>query len=297
MDYPKRTIQHIHETESFKIFENSIPSEWIIRQVTERDYGIDLYLELVKSNGEVSGNMVSIQIKSSNQVDWNSELKTPIFGIKATTTNYWYSHIVPVYICLADISKAQVYFLSVKEYIRENYSTFLSNSSFKYEITKSNFLSKDDTNNFLTSYFLEKRRKYLDLYLVDFISNYDMYKDFITNGIDADFFLGVEWKKEIYVQNIYNVFFFLCDYFSIKWDLEAFKIYSEKSKEQFGDNYNLYEQQLSEILILLVPKLLQIFSSIIELVTKKEDMYWYYTNNTIYQLLMNTNIKDGIPNI
>jgi len=59
---PKRTPQHISETASFKIFSNKIPDNWIIRYVTERDYGIDLYIELVNKDNELTGDLILIQL-------------------------------------------------------------------------------------------------------------------------------------------------------------------------------------------------------------------------------------------
>ncbi|WP_165835406.1 hypothetical protein [Chryseobacterium viscerum] len=50
MKLPKRVPQHISETASFKLFSSNIPDNWIIRDITERDYGIDCYLELVNEN-------------------------------------------------------------------------------------------------------------------------------------------------------------------------------------------------------------------------------------------------------
>lgn len=63
MKLPKRVPQHISETASFKLFSSKIPDNWIIRDITERDYGIDCYLELVNDNNELSGELALIQLK------------------------------------------------------------------------------------------------------------------------------------------------------------------------------------------------------------------------------------------
>lgn len=56
MELPQRVPQHISETASYKIFSIKIPDEWILRDVTERDYGIDCYLELVNEKKRCWGN-------------------------------------------------------------------------------------------------------------------------------------------------------------------------------------------------------------------------------------------------
>ncbi len=70
MDFPKRINQLISETASFKIFSSAIPDHWIIREITERDYGIDCYIELVDHNKKLTGDLISIQLKSVQKIDW-----------------------------------------------------------------------------------------------------------------------------------------------------------------------------------------------------------------------------------
>jgi Domain of unknown function (DUF4365) len=47
-----------------------VPKEWIIRQVTERDYGVDCYIELPNTKGEVTGELLSVQLKGVSTLDW-----------------------------------------------------------------------------------------------------------------------------------------------------------------------------------------------------------------------------------
>lgn len=47
MDYPERIDNHIKESDSITILNDKLPSSWIVREISERDYGIDLYVEIV----------------------------------------------------------------------------------------------------------------------------------------------------------------------------------------------------------------------------------------------------------
>jgi hypothetical protein len=67
MEYPKRVNKHITESSSFKIFSRNIPDSWIVREVTERDYGIDLYIELATKDNRVTGELISIQLKGKEK--------------------------------------------------------------------------------------------------------------------------------------------------------------------------------------------------------------------------------------
>lgn len=62
---PQRDIRHISETASIKLFNSLVPDHWLVREVTERDYGIDLYLEIVDDRHRVTGKHISIQLKST----------------------------------------------------------------------------------------------------------------------------------------------------------------------------------------------------------------------------------------
>ena len=37
------------ESESWRLLQTLAPHEWIVRELTERDYGIDCYIELVSA--------------------------------------------------------------------------------------------------------------------------------------------------------------------------------------------------------------------------------------------------------
>jgi hypothetical protein len=89
MKFPQRVDKHVTETSSFKIFSNNIPDNWIIREVNERDNGIDCYLELVDNENQVSGELISIQLKGKQGINWTKNDYYTFSGIKISTTNYW----------------------------------------------------------------------------------------------------------------------------------------------------------------------------------------------------------------
>ncbi len=70
-----RTIQHIIDTKAVKQVFNSIPEHCVIRELTERDYGIDLMLELFEEDGfddkknpiyTSSGHVCYLQLKGTD---------------------------------------------------------------------------------------------------------------------------------------------------------------------------------------------------------------------------------------
>jgi hypothetical protein len=51
LDFPKRSTTHVMESESWRLLGQFAPKEWILRDVTERDYGIDCYIEIATKDG------------------------------------------------------------------------------------------------------------------------------------------------------------------------------------------------------------------------------------------------------
>lgn len=286
MVFPKRVEQHIIQSDSFKIFNYFAPSSWILREITERDYGIDCYIEITNPQNELIGDLVSIQLKGKSKIDWRNDLFS-LYGIKISTSNYWYNFGIPVFIIVVDTSEEKIYFNSVKKYIRQKYFTYIKQSTFNYEIDKSLILKKDDFSLLLKEYDQEKNRVLLETYVVNYFAHSEQYEEYIDQNIGADFFLGVEWEKELYIQHIYNLFKFLCNYFNIAWDLKPFCEYLLMSKKDFGDNYNLYERYASEILEKIQPKIQTLSGSIMKFISKDEEEYWYNANNTLYDIAFN----------
>ncbi len=106
---PKRVDQHVSESESFKLFLAKMPLNWIVRQVTERDYGIDCYVEIVDPSGDLTGHMFLCQLKSTEEITWAAKDEYTLYDVKISTTNYWFQFQVPVFLFLADIKCQELY--------------------------------------------------------------------------------------------------------------------------------------------------------------------------------------------
>ena len=71
-----RTHEHITDTKSIKKVLNILPDHWVVRELSERDYGIDLLIEIFHQSGddqngnpqyESSGCVVNIQVKGTSK--------------------------------------------------------------------------------------------------------------------------------------------------------------------------------------------------------------------------------------
>ena len=113
MKLPKRPETHVTEAESWRLLQSTAPKEWIVREVTERDYGIDAYIELASKDGHITGQLMSVQLKGVKGLGWKDSkgirsARSP--QIKTTTANYWLLLPVPVFLFVADLEKGDVYY-------------------------------------------------------------------------------------------------------------------------------------------------------------------------------------------
>lgn len=287
MKLPKRVENHIIETASYKIFSNNIPHNWIIREVSERDYGIDCYIELVNKHNSVTGELISIQLKGTRTIKWTKNDYYTFTGINISTTNYWNNFPTPVFICLVDIEHEKVYFVSVKENIRKNFRRHVQQKTFAYRIEKKSLLDKSNLWNFLMTYFKEKNFDKLEQNIITYFSHYNQYMEFIDENCGRDCFMGIEGSRFLYVKHFYNNLKALCDYFSIEWTIPSFSDVIKKSQAIYGDTYQLYEEQLEELLLELKNFLKPVSLMIKQEITTKEQEYWLLKNNFLYNVIYN----------
>ena len=69
MKYPKRPESHVIEADSWRLLQKLAPKNWIVREVSERDYGIDAYIELVSKDGSNTGKLMSVQLKGVRKIN------------------------------------------------------------------------------------------------------------------------------------------------------------------------------------------------------------------------------------
>lgn len=73
MKRPKRPDTHVTEAESWRLLQAIAPEEWIVREVSERDYGIDTYIELASKDGHITGDLMSVQLKGVSEINWKEK--------------------------------------------------------------------------------------------------------------------------------------------------------------------------------------------------------------------------------
>jgi len=124
-----RTITHIIDTRAVKKVVSTLPDHWAVRELTERDYGIDLMVEVFLPGSkdkkqrdayEASGALFHIQIKGTQKAILPDNA-TVGYRLKKRTLRYVERFNVPFFLFRTDVSSpsGKIYFVWLQRYIRD----------------------------------------------------------------------------------------------------------------------------------------------------------------------------------
>lgn len=283
-ELPIRADNHIRETSGYKVLESVIPSQWMIRDVTERDYGIDCYIELVDEDNRLTGEIAFVQMKSTDKIDWRvRDNGFRFYKVERTTTNYLSGFRIPTYLFLVDLTAKELYFLPVKEYKLEHYKEYSSKTdSFFYEFYKDRdlFSVASFQKSFRKSNQYEQFRNELQY----FMSNLHNYIDFCWEHNNRDCFMQIEVEGMMFFESMHRNLSFLQEYFEIPTALPSIETLANMGVKKYGDDYEhtLFEGVLTDLFDDLKASILEVADRMIELVTEKEGFYWLVERNYIF---------------
>ncbi len=290
MKFPQRPSTHIKETDSWKILQNSVPSEWLLRGVTERDYGVDCYLEIVGRDGSVRGDLISIQLKGTESLDWKQnekqnrqEAKFP--GIKIETINYWMNLAVPVFLCVAETSTKKLYFAPIKNQVRNQYKKYKLQQSLSFALSTKHILDHNQgLLNFIICYIQEKNFKELTELSRLLLIHLPQYYEFIIGNQKLDPFLGVEPNDELMFTHIYMTLHSLCNVLAIDWNIKWLSDIYDEDNKTWKDSYNnLHNLTFTQIIPQLNKKLVVVLESIKKIITEFQKEFWETKEYIIYR--------------
>jgi hypothetical protein len=304
MKLPCRPEEHIIETESWKILQNCLPSEWILRDITGRDYGIDCYIELVNNKNELTGDLVSIQLKGKKELKWQKASKSKnnvsfLSGIKTSTINYWMNLPVPTFLCVAELSSKKLYFSPIKFHVRRNYKKLLNQKTLSFKIDDRYEMTNEmGLQLFLAFYLLEKTHSVFTYKFTTLLINSRQFADFIAENYGRDSFLGVEPDVELRLLQMYLTCKFVADFLMIEWTVTPLsKAYEEDRKTWKDSFYHLHELTLSKLLFQLLQILPELIEKVRKIVLEKEKDYWIQKDTVLFYFCEQKEIDDIIKEL
>lgn len=123
-----RVYQHIIDTKAVKATMQAIPDYWVIRELTERDYGIDLMLEIFKevgqnrlghTNYDSSGHVCYLQVKGTDSALVINPDDTINFSLDKNSLLYVEKFTTPFLLVRVSTKTNEIYFVWLQRYIME----------------------------------------------------------------------------------------------------------------------------------------------------------------------------------
>lgn len=300
MEFPKRTTEHVTESASWKILQAKTPAAWILREVTERDYGIDAYIEITSTKGEVTGNLCSIQLKGTEKIEWKEGENGPrsTLSVSTTTVNYWMHLPVPVFLVLADLSTGRAHFAPVKPQVRKRFKEYLSQKSVSFHFTPDAELGTEAGD--LAFILMEVRETFHERFhatLREFLIHWEQYLDFIQEHSGWDVHLGIESNDEMMFVHIFTSSKFLADFLEVDWPFPPLaEIY--KSEEHWNDQYyRLHQHTLNPLLESLEPVYLAVLDKCRDYVLTTQKEYWRIADRLLVEHCHYLNFQQHLDEI
>jgi len=269
-NFPVRHENHVLETISEKIFNNSMPNIWIVRDLTERDYGFDAMLELASSHSEAIGKVAAIQLKAAKKLRFNNAGIYTHYGIDKRTTNYWLNSNLPTFLFFTDELTQKLYYLPVQSYVRENFSAYSSGDKFPYRVSAASVFTPEifqrDFNECERLIELETHISGLQVLYNNFSTYFDG-----NHGRDGHMTID-DQQKEGMLNNLYNQVEALCRLTNVHWGLLSVDEFI--SQNPYGPDLEMYEYHMTEVLKQLDLKLTQCLNTIKQVVLIKQSAYW-----------------------
>jgi hypothetical protein len=297
LKFPKRTDTHITETESWRILDSLAPRDWIVREVTERDYGIDAYIELVGENDEVTGKLVSAQLKGVDAIDWKKgkegELKSAASPqIKTSTANYWHGLPVPVFLLVADLAARNVYFVPVKEHIRANFDKLLEQDTLTFPVLEIQSLRSPDGDELFKQYHARERlQPQFAFHMTNLISQMQTFAESIRENQNRDGFMEVEAERHLQFRALHESCRMASIYLDGKWPLETLVDLYKRDRDDFKDQWSfLHEQTLDHALQRIEPLFSSLVRKAIKRVCETEAAYWRTTDAAFHLLCCSSDL-------
>lgn len=300
MKFPKRSDTHKIEASSWKLLQELAPDEWIVREVSERDYGIDAYIEIVTAAGDVTGNLISIQLKGVEKLDWKAgergtkSARSP--SIKTTTASYWLNLPVPVFLFVAELSSRKIFYVSVEEDIRSQFENLSKQDSITFKLMDElNIESTIGAALFNRFVALEKTHSQFSFHISNLLSHIESLGDFIINNQNRDSFMEVDSDRHLQLRTLYQACRMASVYLDGEWKVDSLKDLYIRDQNQWKDPYvYLHEGTLDYILRKLELLFPQLVRKALKLVSETQAAYWRSRDPVFFLLCSNGELEWSI---
>lgn len=255
--YPLRHDTHVTDNAAKSILRSALPPGWMLRELSENDYGIDFQLEFTSLGNRVTGQIAGIQLKGTSTGNMSSQGSHNV-SVKRSTLNLWRNYEAPVLIVLVDTVSRMIYSKSIEHEIRREPEKYIkgNSESLSFLFTSSDLLN---TNKAITDYRAGKNLRSMDHDLPsvmhvhrDFVKLFRRYRRDGHMPVDGDGSFDVDnvgkHKYERQLRGVYSRMQKLSCLLDIRWNVATVEeiIRTEKWNSYEGDE--MMEHHFTSIL-------------------------------------------------
>jgi hypothetical protein len=303
MKFPERSTTHKIEAASWRLLQELAPEEWIVREVSERDYGVDAYIEVTKPTGEVTGNLISIQLKAKDELEWMEQeagirtARSP--SIKTKTANYWLHLPVPVFLFVADLTSKKIYYVSVEEEIRSQFNNLANQDSISFKLTNEIHI-QSKIGSTLFPWFIARERAHPQFvfHITNLLSHIEPFGEFIIYNQNRDSFMEVDSERHLQLRALYESIQMVSWYLNKEWKIESLQELYILDRTQWKDDFiYLHEGTLDYVLRKLESIFPQLVRKSLRLVSDTQAAYWRWRDPVFYRLCSNGELDSSITHL
>ncbi|MDT3716693.1 DUF4365 domain-containing protein [Pseudomonas soli] len=261
--FPQRSASHITDSRAKTLLRQALPPQWILREQSENDYGIDFHLEFTDDNHQVIGQIAGIQLKGTASGDPRNPEALPTVAIRRTTLNLWMMYETPVFIVMIDVDTQRIYFKSIEFEKRRAPARYIFG---KTESISLRFTEEDrmDLAQMHSHYHFAKNLRMLDWVLPSIISTHknliSLFSRYQRDGhmsvdghgtYDPEHFNRHEFEQRI--RSLYSEMRDLCPIIGLPWKIPSIDStiiendgYDPGSTEMLEYHFTIILKQLDE---------------------------------------------------
>ena len=261
-----------------------------MREVSERDYGIDAYVELVSRDGNITGDLMSVQLKGQKWIKWKPPdgrarvARSP--SVRTATASYWHRFPVPVFLFIADLSTENVYFVPLQEHIRKEFDSLYTQQYITFPLYDGLDLKSESGLTLLRFlYNREKMHDHFVFHITNLINQIEVFDDFIQMNLYRDPFLYVKANPHLQFRALHEACRMASVYLNQEWTVAPLGELYRKDREEWDDGSTyLHEKTLSSALEVMQRALPALVRKAIELVTYSEASYWQHQDPVFFKI-------------
>lgn len=109
-----RPIQHEIDDQAKRLFNYKLPKEWVSREQSSGDYGIDYEIEIFRNN-KSTGIIFKVQLKGTEHLKLIDDAKLISFSLPLDNARYLLEEVsIPALLIIADIKQEKVYWIDLQ---------------------------------------------------------------------------------------------------------------------------------------------------------------------------------------